>query len=159
MAEPHSATEPVHGETSRFEGFLNRVLVRAVGVLTSVVALLLVVFVVVALAGAGLAAMQPLGSGHDFTGAAIEGLDRAFLVVILLELAHTTLSRGPITRQVQEFLLVGVTSGVRAGLETVAQRGGDARSTAVSLALNAVGVFVLVGALCLVRQRLYAERR
>lgn len=148
----------MHPESSWFEAWFNRALERAVSVLTSVVALLLVVFVVIALAGAGAAALEPLRGSRDFTGAAIDGLDRAFLVVILLELAHTTLSRGPITRQVQEFLVVGVTSGVRAGLEAVAQRGTDARAVSISLALNAIAVFVLVGALCLIRVRVRTNR-
>jgi hypothetical protein len=88
--------------------------------------------------------------------AVIEGLDDAFLVIILLELLHTVLSRGPVTRRVQEFLVVGITAGIRSGLEISAERGGDSRGIASSLAIDALGVLMLVGALWLVRQGLRA---
>jgi hypothetical protein len=143
---------------SHLQERFHRSLERATGLLTSIVALLLLVLVAIALVGVFIAAIEPIVA-RDFTRAAIDGLDGAFLVIILLELVHTTLSRGPIALQLQEFLAIGVTSGVRAGLEAVAQRGVEARSTAISLALNAVAVFVLVGAICLVRHRLHAEER
>jgi hypothetical protein len=136
----------------------SRSLERATSLLTSIVALLLLVLVVVALAGVLIAAIEPITT-RDFTHAAIEGLDGAFLVIILLELVHTTLSRGPLAQQLEEFLVIGVASAVRAGLEAVAQRGAEARSTGFSLALDAVTVLVLVVAICLVRQRLHVEQK
>jgi phosphate starvation-inducible membrane PsiE len=135
----------------------NRLLERATSVLTSVVALVLLVFVVLALAGVAVAAIQPLLGAHDFTHAAIDGLDGTFLVIILLELVNTTLSRGPIARQLQEFLVIGITSGVRAGLEVVAQRGAEMRTVAISLALNASAVLILAIAFCLIRRRLRTD--
>jgi phosphate starvation-inducible membrane PsiE len=151
--------EPLpHPPPSRLEERFNRLLQHATNVLASVVALFLLVFVVLALVGVAVAAIEPLLSGHDFTRAAIDGLDGAFVVIILLELTHTTLSRGPIARQLQEFLVIGITSGVRAGLEAVAQRG-DTRATAISLVLTAAAVLVLVIAFCLVRHRLRAEHK
>ena len=85
-------------------------------------------------------------------------LDGTFIIVILLELVHTTLSRGPISTQVQEFLVIGITSAVRTGLETVAARSGDTtRETGIELAITAFASLLLVVALWLVRQRLHAE--
>ena len=112
----------------------------------------------VALVGTARAALEPLLAHRDFMHAAIEGLDGAFLVIILLELVHTTLSRGPVTRQLQEFLVVGITSSVRSGLEVAAERGGGAQSISINLAINALGVLILVAALWLIRQRLHTEK-
>jgi phosphate starvation-inducible membrane PsiE len=154
------ATEPtIQPPPTKVERHLNRVLERTASVLTSLVAMLLILFVAIALVGTVSAAAEPLVHEHDFMRAAIDGLDGAFLVVILLELVHTTLSRGPVSRQVQEFLVVGITSAVRSGLEVAANRGGGpAQPTAVSLAINASGVLILVAAFWLIRQRLHAER-
>jgi hypothetical protein len=137
---------------------LNRGLARVAGVLTSLVAALLLLFVAIALAGTALSLIRPLFGHGDLMRAVIEGLDDAFLVIILLELLHTTLSRGPVTHRVQEFLVVGITAGVRSGLELSAERGGDSRTIAGSLALDALGVLMLVGALWLVRQGVRAGR-
>ena len=91
--------------------------------------------------------------------AALSGLDAAFIVIILLELVHTTLSRGPISTQVQEFLVIGITSAVRNGLETAAGRGnGTPRETAIDLAITSAAALLLVVSLWLVRQRLSAEQ-
>jgi phosphate starvation-inducible membrane PsiE len=141
---------------ARPERWLNRVIERAASMLTSIIALFLIVLVameIVSAVGATLATVD-----HDAPHAAMVGLDSAFLAIILIELVHTTLSRGPISVQVQEFLVIGITSGVRSGLEAVAARGADARAVAVSLALNAAGVLILVVALWLVRQRLHVHR-
>jgi phosphate starvation-inducible membrane PsiE len=157
-APPPDSEEPVQPPASHPEERYNRLLERATSVLTSVVASVLLVFVVLALAGVAVAALEPLVRAHDFTRAAIDGLDGAFLVIILLELVHTTLSRGPLARQLQEFLVIGITSGVRAGLEGVAQRGTEMRTLSTTLALDAVAVLVLVIAFCLVRQRVRAQQ-
>lgn len=152
--EPAIQAEPTTAETH-----LNRVLERIASILTSLVAGLLILFVVVALIGVVVAAGRPLFEHHDFTEAAIQGVDAAFLAIILLELVHTTLSRGPITRQLQEFLVIGITAGVRSGLEVAAgAREHNPRDVALNLALNAASVLILVGALWLVRQRLRADR-
>jgi phosphate starvation-inducible membrane PsiE len=156
---PEREEEPtIQPEPSQLEDRVNHVLERAAGVLTSVVAALLVVFVVVALMGVLTRAAKPL-AGRDYSAAAHEGLDAAFLAIILLELVHTTLSRGSITRQLQEFLVIGVTAGVRSGLEVAAgAREKNPREIVTNLAINALGVLVLVVALWLVRQRLHVER-
>jgi len=147
-------TEPaIHPESSRREQRWDRGLERGAGILMTVVGLLLIVFVVVALVGAVEATVEPLVHGHQFTRAAVEGVDSAFLAIILLELVHTTLSKGHISRQLQEFLVIGVTSGVRSGLEIAAgARGADPRETVIALAINSLGVLLLVFALWLVRQ-------
>jgi len=139
------------------EEHANHLLERVAGALTSIVAVLLLAFVAVALAGAVTAAWSPIVHDHNFTEGALKGLDASFLAIILLELVHTTLARGPISSQIQQFLVVGVTAGVRAGLEVAASEA-DPRDIVVNLLLNAVGVFVLVGALLLVRRRVHAEK-
>jgi hypothetical protein len=156
MAEtPYGAAEEpsIQPAPSSLEDRLNRALVRAASLFVYLVAVLILGLVLVALIGGIVGAIEPLIHGRDFTRAAIDGLDAAFLVIILLELVHTTLSRGPIAQQLQQFLVVGITSGVRTGLEVSAQRGADARAIASSLALNALAVLVLVGALWLVRRQ------
>jgi phosphate starvation-inducible membrane PsiE len=147
-------TEPtIHPEPPRAERRWDRALERGAGILTSIVGLMLILFVVVALAGAVQATIEPLVHGQQFTHAAVEGVDAAFLAIILLELVHTTLSKGPISRQLQEFLVIGATSGVRSGLEVAAgARGADPRQTVIALAIDSLGVLLLVIALWLVRQ-------
>ncbi|HKO24856.1 MAG TPA: hypothetical protein VJY65_08970, partial [Chloroflexota bacterium] len=92
--------------------------------------------------------------------AALKGIDGAFLAIILLELLHTTLSRGPISQQLQEFLVIGITAAVRHGLELAASgRGSNPREVVINLAINALGALVLIAGLWLVRQQLRADRR
>lgn len=74
------------------------------------VALLLVVFAVLALVSAVVTFGQHLLGDRDYPYAISQGIDTAFLTIILVELLHTVLSRGPIGRQVQEFLVIGITS-------------------------------------------------
>lgn len=160
MAQAAQTSEPtIQPPPTTVERRLNRGLERTASLMASLVALLLILLVVVALIGTARAAVEPLLARHDFMHAAIDGLDGAFLVIILLELVHTTLSRGPVTRQLQEFLVVGITSSVRSGLEVAAERGGGAQSVAINLAINAFGVLILVTALWLIRQRFHVERR
>ena len=152
--------EPMIQPPSRMEHRFNGTLERAASVLTSVVALLLIVFVGVALVGVVVAASRPIVEKHDFLDAAVQGIVGAFLAIILLELAHTTLTRGPVTRQLQEFLVVGITASVRAGLEVAAEaRTREARDVVTSLAINSVGVLLLVCALWLIRRQFHVEQR
>ena len=137
---------------------MNRVLQRVASIFMSLVGLFLLGFVVVALVGAVIEAWPALLRG-EYGHAAIEGLDGAFLVVILLELVHTTLSKGAITRQLQEFIVVGVTASVRTGLEIAAASRNDLHSAAINMSLNSVGVLVLVGALWVVRRMDRARAR
>jgi hypothetical protein len=111
----------------------------------------------VAIVGVVRATVEPL-EHRDFMRAAIEGLDGAFLVVILLELVNTTLTRGPVVQKVREFLVVGITSAVRTGLEVSAARGSDPHSVATNLVFDALSVLVLVVALRIIRERPDAER-
>jgi phosphate starvation-inducible membrane PsiE len=139
---------------SRFEHRCNIALERTASVLTSVVAFLLIVFVVIALVGVVVAAAKPILERRDFLDSAVQGIVGAFLAIILLELVHTTVTRGPVTRQLQEFIIVGITASVRSGLEVAAEaRMRDPREVVTSLAINAVGVLVLVCALWLVRRQ------
>jgi len=164
----------------RFEG-VERLLIY-------VVALFLIGFAVLALVDT-VTMVWPLivGKHHDYTAAITDGIDTAFLTIILLELLHTVLSRGPLSRQLQEFLVIGITSAVRHSLEIAI--GGRAMQTAnvniciplangqkqchnasitvpaatsheivVDLLINAGGVLVLVAALWLVRHQTGFER-
>ncbi len=159
--EARDVHEPrLHPAPSPLERRLIEVLERAAGILTSVVALLLIVFVAVALVGVVIAAGGPILEKRDYLDAAVKGIVGSFLAIILLELAHTTLTRGPVTRQLQEFLIVGITASVRAGLEVAAEaRTRDARDVVTSLAINSIGVFLLVCALWLIRRQLEHEQR
>ena len=151
--EPSIQARPTDRE-SRF----NETLAHVANVLTSAVAVLLIVFVVVALVGVVMEGVKPLLTHGSFTDAAVRGVNSAFLAIILLELVHTTVSRGPMTRQLQEFLVIGVTVGVRSGLEIAAGASEhNARDVAIDLAVNALGVLILVAALCLLRRRLHLE--
>lgn len=97
---------------------LGRVLESIERGLIYVVALFLIGFAVLALVDTVVNVWQPVFSGgRDITSGIVVGVDKSFLTVILLELLHTVLSRGPISRQLQEFLVIGITSGVRRSLE------------------------------------------
>jgi hypothetical protein len=124
----------------------------AESILVHVVSLILVLLVLVALVGVVVSVRGPLFHEHDFSAAVVDGVNSVFLAVILLELLHTTLSRGPISRQLQEFLIIGVTAGVRHGLAlAVESQQGGARDAVINLAINSVAVLGLVLALWLVR--------
>jgi len=56
------------------------------------------------------ATLVPNSVDNPLPLALILSYDTAFLTIILVELLHTVLSRGPIGRQVQEFLVIGITS-------------------------------------------------
>lgn len=154
-----SSEDPsIHAPPTLFETRLNRKLGRIANMLTSAVAVLLIGFVVFALIGVVVDGVGTLLEKRDFTGSAVNGVNAAFLAIILLELVHTTVTRGPMTRQLQEFLVIGVTVAVRSGLEVAAgAREHSAREVAINLVLNAAAVLVLVTALCLVRWRLHRE--
>ncbi len=146
---------------SRPERRVNEFIERLASVLTTVVGACLIVFVAVALAGIVENTWTPLVQEHDFTTAALHGLDAAFLAIIIIELVHTTLTRGgALTEQVQQFLVIGITAEVRSGLEiAVNERQHETGRVVVNLALNAVGVLILVVSFVLVRRRLEAERQ
>jgi hypothetical protein len=128
---------------------------RAESLLVHIVSFFLVVLVLIALIGAVVSMREPLLHAHDYTTAVVDGVNGTFLAVILLELLHTTLSRGPISQQLQEFLIIGVTAGVRHGLElAVESPEGGSRDIVINLAINAVAVLGLVFALWLVREQL-----
>jgi hypothetical protein len=110
---------------------------------------------------------------HDITKAITSGIDTAFLTVILLELLHTVIGRQSLARQAPEFIVIGITSGIRHGLGLVATGGvandvitrhigghtftltvpgsGSTLPLVESLAINSGSVFLLVVALWLVR--------
>lgn len=156
LPEPQLQPSP-----SGAEKRLNGVIERSASILTSVVAALLMLFVILAVGGLVMDAWQSLVHEHNAMKAAVAGMNSAFVVIILLELVHTTLSRGPISSQVQEFLLIGITSAVRTGLEAAAagRSDGSPREVAIQLAITAFSALLLVVALWLVRQRLNAEKQ
>ncbi len=140
------------------EARVNDSIERGASVMTTVVAALLMACVAIALVGVVADTWRPLRD-RDFIGASVAGLDAAFVVIILLELVHTTLSRGPISSQIQEFLVIGITSAIRSGIETAARHGtASPRETAVVIAITSLAALLLVVALSLLRQRLSAER-
>jgi hypothetical protein len=161
MAEPEPTREPtLQPSPSGFERKANHALGRTASALTSLVAVFLIGIVGVAMVALVVAVAGPLAR-HELSRAAVDGLDAAFLVIILLELAHTTLSRGPIPQRLQEFLIVAITASVRSGLEIAARHGkeeGDMHGAVLDLALNALGVLALVVALWIAR-RMDAHRR
>ncbi len=104
-------------------------------------------------------------AGH-LTTAVAAGTDSIFLTVILLELLHTVISRGPLLEQTQEFIVIGITSVIRHGLSLVATAGiataavsgahggapPNARDIVIDLAINSASVLLLVVALWLIRR-------
>ncbi|MBV9582162.1 MAG: hypothetical protein JO057_26565 [Chloroflexi bacterium] len=151
-------TEPtLRPQPTSSERDLTTFLERGESMLTSVVGVILAIFVLVALAAIVVEVKDPLLAG-DLTTATLRGIDATFLAIILLELLHTTLSRGPISQQLQEFLVIGITATIRHSLEVAAERG-DPRDVVVNLTINAVGALLLVTALWLVRHHLRADRR
>jgi phosphate starvation-inducible membrane PsiE len=158
MVQDERSDEPKQLRPSAGEARFNRGLERVASVLTSLVGVFLVVFVCVALVGVVEQVWLPLVRERDFTRAALRGVDAAFVAIILLELVHTTLSRGPLTMQLQHFLVIGITAGVRSGLDIAAgAREGSPQQIVIDLALNSVAVLVLVIAWVLVRRRLHTE--
>jgi phosphate-starvation-inducible protein E len=140
------------------EGRLAQLVERAESLLISAVGLLLVALVLVSLLAVIWEVKDPLLVEHDFTTATLKGVNATFLSVILLELLHTTISRGPISRQLQEFLVIGITATVRHGLDLAATRG-EPRDVTLNLAINAVAALLLVIGLWLVRNQLQDERQ
>lgn len=145
-------------EPTRTESRLGDLFARVESLLISVVAFFLIAFVIIALLAVVKEVRGPL-LDYDFGAAAIKGTDATFLAIILLELLHTTLSRGPISQQLQEFLVIGVTATVRHGLDIAASRDSGARDSVINLAINAAGALVLVLALWLVRHQVRADER
>jgi hypothetical protein len=90
----------------------------------------------------------------NVTQAISVGVDKIFLTVILLELLHTVISRAPLAQQASDFIIIGITSGIRNGLGLVASGiVGNDRELVISLAINSFSVFLLVCALWLVRHQ------
>lgn len=111
---------------------------------------------------------------HNVTRAITVGVDTVFLTVILLELLHTVIGRGPLAQQAPQFIIIGITSAIRHGLGLVATAqgsgetlkrvigghayklsvpGSSGRETVINLAINSGSVLLLVAALWLVRHR------
>ena len=155
MQEPSVRAQPT-GSDER----IIKVYERVESLLTLIVALLLIGFVLIALAGVVIDVRGPLIHDHNFTEAALGGIDSIFLAIILLELLHTALSHGPVSQQVQEFLVIGITAAVRHGLEVAAPgHGKSSHAVVIDLAINSAAVLVLVLALWLIRQQLRADQR
>ena len=152
--EPKVRAQPSGWEKRLFEGYE-----RAESIILSLVALAFIVLAGLALVATAIAIATPLlKPERDYSKAVTGGIDAAFLVIILSELLHTTLSWGPISEQLQEFLVIGVTAAVRHSLELAAGKG-NSRELVLDLTINAVGAVVLVGGLWLVRQQLRADKR
>lgn len=152
-SEPSLRAEPSPPEEHVLQG-----IERAESLLMSAVTLMLIGFVVLAFLAVLMEVKDPLFVDHDLTTATIKGINGTFLAIILLELLHTTTSRGPISMQLQEFVVIGITVTVRHGLEVAATRG-DPRDVVLNLAINAFATLMLVAAFWLVRQQLRADRR
>ena len=158
VAERPGAERLLQASPARLEERLDFVVERGARYLTSVVGLFLVGFVIIALAGAVVPVWRALVEEHNDLEAVLDGLDMAFLAIILLELVETTRSQGPMTRRIREFIAIGITAGVRSGLEIAARsRDGSPRDLIIAVVLNSVGVMVLAAAWWLVRQHHHAE--
>jgi len=104
---------------------------------------------------------------HDFLGLVNSGIDELFQVIILAELLHTTLSRGSVSTQLQEFLVVGITVVVRHGLELASQGGVTVKGAkpieptqlVIDLVINAFAALILIGGLWLVQQFVRSDLR
>lgn len=145
------------------EQTMNRVFEVIQRVLIGAVAIALVILSVLALWDTVVSVHDQLARNHLTLGIAT-GVDTAFLTVILLELLHTVTSRGPVAEQVQEFIVIGITSAVRHGLSLAAAASGSGaasvgsvgtseRDTVINLGINSLSVLVMVAALWLVRHR------
>ncbi len=145
-------------EPTASENWITDLFVRIESRLISVVALFLIAFVAIALAAVIKEVKDPL-LDLDFGTAAIKGTDATFLAIILLELLHTTLSRGPISEQVREFLAIGITATVRHGLDIAASRGNGQRDVVINLAINMGAALVLVVALWLTQHQTRADQQ
>ena len=172
-AHQHAAASHPHHVPSRLDRLFGNALEQIERVLVYVVAIFLVGFAVLALVNTVVSVINGWpGAAHngDFNPLIVTGIDSAFLTIILLELLHTVLSRGPLSLQLQEFLVIGITSAVRRGLEiavsssTAGQSVEEARThgqappqsnfdVVVALGINALGVLILIGALWMVRQQ------
>ncbi len=159
-SEPGRGAEPrVQARASPFEDRVNRLYERIESVLTLVVAIFLIAFVLIAFVAVINQIRDPLFVTHDFTEAVIRGIDAIFLAIILLELLHTTLARGSVSEQLQEFLVIGITAAIRHGLDVAASsRSESPRDVVINLTINSAGALVLVLALWLVRHQLRADR-
>lgn len=137
--------------------------------LTAAVALALVILALIALWNTAVTIAQSL-STRDLGAAIAHGVDTVFLTIILLELLHTVITREPLAKQAQDFIVIGLTSAVRFGLSVVATASSSAdathaphlpvhlagtlpRDTVINLAINSASVLLLVCALWLVRHR------
>ncbi len=150
----------VQPEPTPLEARLNGLFERIESVLTLTVGVVLIGFVLVALVAVGDEVREPLFVQRNFTEAVLRGIDAVFLAIILLELLHTTLARGPVSQQLQEFLVIGITAAIRHGLEVAASgRGGNPREVVINLGINSGGALLLVIALWLIRLQLHAERQ
>lgn len=151
--------QPRTDRVQRFFGAMQRIL-------EYVVAAFLAGFAALSLVTAVLEFHGSLGETGDFTLAVTQALDAVLLTIILIELMRTILSRSPMARRLQEFLIIGVFSAVRYSLEIVAGArvavpGGrlhvdthaDAQTVVSALAINAAGILLLTAALWLVRQQ------
>lgn len=138
--------------------------------LIAAVAIALVVLSVMALWDTITLVRDELGR-HDLTRAITVGVDTVFLTVILLELLHTVIGQEPLARQAPDFIVIGITSGIRHGLGLVATStgsekvtrvikghaytlsipGGSSRDVVINLLINSGSVLLLVAALWLVR--------
>lgn len=134
---------------------------RVESFLIFVIGLFIVGFVLIALLGVINEIREPLLITHNFTEAALKGIDVAFLAIILLELLHTIRSQSSLTKQLQEFLIIGITSAVRHGLELAATSttGVSPQSVVINLTINALAVFILVCSLWIAEKAAKENRR
>ena len=153
----------------RAERLARRGFAGAQRVLEYAVALCLLVFALITLVNTAQEVLTTVRRQHDLTLAVTQGVDAVLFVVILLEVLNTILSRAPAVQRLQEFLVIGILSAVRYGLEIVASAQGSraatetgiqvnvSRGVVTDLALNAAGILVLVLALWGVRRMVKVE--
>ncbi len=161
--------EPLHQPPGKLEHRLFEVLERAESFLLLFVALVLIALAAVTLVNTVVSFSSAYfgHEAHDFLGLVNGGIDELFQVIILAELLHTTLSRGSVSTQLQEFLVVGITVVVRHGLELASQGGVTVKGTkpleatqlVIDLVINASAALILIGGLWLVQQFVRSDLR
>lgn len=162
--------EPLaHVHRGKIEHRLLEILERAESFLLLFVALVLIALAAVTLVNTVLtfSSMMLSHETNNFLPLVNNGIDELFQVIILAELLHTTLSRGSVSTQLQEFLVVGITVVVRHGLELASQGGVtgkgvkpiDPTQLVIDLVINAAAALILIGGLWLVQQFVRSDRR
>lgn len=155
-------------QDTALERYARRAFTRVQTLLEYTIALFLVLFSLLTLYNTGRELLLAFQQHQDLTQAISKGVDAVLFTVILLEVLNTILSRAAMIRKLQEFLVIGIFSAIRYGLELVAgaQQAKvekattfvppSSREIVIDLVINAGCVLILVIALWFVKTRVEA---